>query len=433
MAKSKPFPFLAKLFVGVPGTNRCTYRHQPKWKPHAFNISILIIIGLSSVSAFSKTRVDGEYGLWVKTIGSEVTVHWMTSTPDSGWLSVKNGNTTLNRYKTAPGYAHKASFLRTNNDPLLLEYGTYPPTLENLFQTTLYPERPAESAPVEVSTVDSIYVVGDIHGHYDHVKQLLSNADLIDAQNNWNGTHDLVFLGDYFGRGKNVTKVLWFLYKLDHQARRSGGRVHVLLGNHELLIPLNDLRYTSGKEQLIAQYHSTTYPQMFDFHQSILGRWLRKKPPAIRIGSILFAHGGICSKLDMSLSEMADSLRQCLEHADWQQLHQCTTGARLSASQEKQYDFLFGSESVFWFRDYILEKEAESCLEKSLERFGAKRQVLGHTPLKQISALYGGRIIGVDLSPTASEMLLLSHDDPASDHRAFRILLDGNTIELPLE
>lgn len=433
MAKSKHFPFLVKLFSGSRGTVRCTPCRHPKMKPYGFNIFLLFLIGLLSFPAFSETRVDGEYGLWVKTIGSEVTVHWMTSTPDSGWLSVKNGSTTLNRYKTPSGYAHKASFLRTNNDPLLLEYGTYPPTPESLFKTILYPERPAESVPVVFSSIDSIYVVGDIHGHYDHVRQLLWNAGLIDAQNNWKGTHDLVFLGDYFGRGKNVTKVLWFLYKLDHQARESGGRVHVLLGNHELLIPLNDLRYTSGKEKLIAQYHNTTYTKMYHLHHSILGRWLREKPPAIRIGSILFAHGGICSKLEMSLSEMADSLRKCLESADWQELHRCTTGARLSASEEEQYDFLFGPQSVFWFRDYILEKGAESCLEKSLERHGATHQVLGHTPLKQISALYDGRIIGVDLSPTASEMLLLSHDGPASDYRAFRILLDGKTIEIPLE
>jgi len=92
--------------------------------------------------------------------------------------------------------------------------------------------------------IDSIAVISDVHGHYDnYLEQLLANG-IIDNDLNWKfGRGHFVFLGDAFDRGDQVTKILWHLFKLEKQAARAGGAVHLILGNHEQMVLSGDLRY----------------------------------------------------------------------------------------------------------------------------------------------------------------------------------------------
>ncbi|NIM64009.1 MAG: metallophosphoesterase, partial [Acidobacteria bacterium] len=52
-------------------------------------------------------------------------------------------------------------------------------------------------------------------------------------------------VGDLIDRGAGDRAVLDLLYKLQQQAPESGGRVHVLIGNHEVLNLVRDLRYVN--------------------------------------------------------------------------------------------------------------------------------------------------------------------------------------------
>ena len=71
--------------------------------------------------------------------------------------------------------------------------------------------------------VDSIYVVGDVHGRYDQMKTLLINSKVIDMDLNWTaGNSHIAFLGDVFDRGDDVIKVLWFIHDLEEKAALAG-------------------------------------------------------------------------------------------------------------------------------------------------------------------------------------------------------------------
>ena len=72
---------------------------------------------------------------------------------------------------------------------------------------------------------------------------------VIDADFNWSGgkTH-LVSLGDLLDRGPESRKVVELLMKLDGQAEKAGGAVHLALGNHEVMVMTGDLRYVSAAE-----------------------------------------------------------------------------------------------------------------------------------------------------------------------------------------
>ena len=92
--------------------------------------------------------------------------------------------------------------------------------------------------------VKKIAALSDIHGQHDLAVEILTNHQIIDAEENWiYGEGHLIIVGDIFDRGEKVNETLWLLYKLEGQAKEAGGKVHVLLGNHEYLVFSKDLRY----------------------------------------------------------------------------------------------------------------------------------------------------------------------------------------------
>ena len=74
------------------------------------------------------------------------------------------------------------------------------------------------------------------------IVSILREAGLIDKENTWIGeTTTLVQTGDFLDRGSRVREVMDLLMSLQEQATRKGGRVVVLLGNHEVFNLMGDL------------------------------------------------------------------------------------------------------------------------------------------------------------------------------------------------
>lgn len=75
-----------------------------------------------------------------------------------------------------------------------------------------------------------IYAVGDIHGCYDALVELLAAIARDQREHASSLRPVLVFLGDYVDRGPNTAQVLSTLVWL---IRNSAFEVHALMGNHE--------------------------------------------------------------------------------------------------------------------------------------------------------------------------------------------------------
>src|ERR1700730_17417130 len=97
--------------------------------------------------------------------------------------------------------------------------------------------------------VRRIVAIGDVHGDYQRLLELLRTAALVDAKGAWTGgaTH-LVLTGDMVDRGDHSRQVLDFLMDLEHQARQAGGQLHALIGNHEAMDIYGDLRYVTKED-----------------------------------------------------------------------------------------------------------------------------------------------------------------------------------------
>ena len=116
-----------------------------------------------------------------------------------------------------------------------------------LFSMLLTPVVVAEDGPVEGAS--RVVAISDVHGAYDAMVATLRNVDVLDDELNWVGgdTH-LVIIGDLLDRGPRSRDAMDLMMRLEGEAEEAGGRVHVLIGNHEMMNMIGDLRYVSKAE-----------------------------------------------------------------------------------------------------------------------------------------------------------------------------------------
>ena len=368
-------------------------------------------------------RVDGEYGLYVTRSADTLRVAWLTRQRGAGWAQLVSADGTAGDAMTTPGgLAHAVRFIHPSDDTVVVRYGARDDATdrhETALRLTLAPRRP----PVSHSGVDSIFVMGDIHGELDMLRTVLRNAGVIDTGGAWNaGRAHLVVVGDMVDRGNDATAVLWFLYGLEPQAEATGGRLDIVLGNHEVMVQLNDLRYVQPKERAIAEAHGVGYDRVFDPRQSILGTWLASKPAAIRVDDVLFAHGGVSADyLGYSLESLDDSLAAFGREELFYRWSDSTFATPPDTAGVNRRDALFmGERSPLWYRAYVNTNTVAAELESVLDRFDARLHVVGHTALPTITETYGGDVIAVNTVPFAAELLLLVRDGDEYERWRFR-------------
>ena len=219
---------------------------------------------------------------------------------------------------------------------------------------------PAEATSLAGSS-PTLVAIGDVHGDFDDFCSILQRAGLIDEQHHWSGGKaTLVQVGDLIDRGPKSRQVLDLMMSLEEQAAKAGGRVVSLLGNHEVMNLMGDLRYVppetyasfadseSEKRQKSAYQEYAAWrkshpqllsellnpvlpetetewiarhPQGFIEQRDAFGpkgsygKWLRQRSAVAMIGGIIFLHGGISPKvaslkLDNINSQIRNEIRQ---------------------------------------------------------------------------------------------------------------------------
>ena len=134
------------------------------------------------------------------------------------------------------------------------------------------------------ATSPPIIAVGDIHGDYDAYVSILREAGLIDAKGKWSGGRSiLVQLGDIPDRGPDTRKIIEHLMGLEKAARRKGGRVAALIGNHEAMNVTGDLRYVTPEEYaaFATRKSPKTRAAYFKKNFATLAEFYRGKDPAL--------------------------------------------------------------------------------------------------------------------------------------------------------
>jgi len=281
--------------------------------------------------------------------------------------------------------------------------------------------------PTNVDSATRILAVSDIHGDYAHLTAFLRTAGVVDSNLQWRwGDGRLVLVGDIFDRGEQVTECLWLLYRLQLEAALAGGHVHVLLGNHELMVMREDLRYVNEKyTEGIVKRTGIAYNDLFG-RDSELGRWLRSLNTVMRINDLLFVHGGIAPWLvesNLTMEQINDSARVAID----------LTKDLLAERPVPRR--LYGTDGPFWYRGYHYGIEDKypiattAEIDAVLDHFGADVCVIGHSEIDSLTTLFDGRIVAVDVPVEdlgGFEGLLWENG------QAYRVTVSGRRVPLEL-
>lgn len=289
------------------------------------------------------------------------------------------------------------------------------------FEVTL--RSPADPAPdtVAAGAKQPLFVVADTHGEYAILAGMLMKQGVVDDTLRWKfGRGRLVILGDVFDRGDHQLEILWLLYELEAQARKAGGAVYFVLGNHETMAMRGDLRYLHPKYRDSAQLLGVeSYSRLFDAG-SVLGQWLRSKPAVLKLNGYLCLHGGISPALvERKLA-----------------LEAINRGVRAGLDAGEPDEFLFGESGPLWYRGYFPAESGQPAptsadIDRIRKHFGVETILVGHTRVPTITPLYQGRVIAVQVYPKLDsfgnpifEALLIR------DGVRLRALPDGRTEKL---
>lgn len=132
----------------------------------------------------------------------------------------------------------------------------------------------------------AIYAVSDVHGHLHDLRRGLRDLGLVDCDDAWvGGDAQLWVLGDLLDRGPDGLGVVRFLRGLQ---RRAPGRVHVLLGNHEVLA-LGKWLHPDGAFDLAWRRNGGLAADQHGLSVDDV-TWLRALPAVGRVGRHLLVH-----------------------------------------------------------------------------------------------------------------------------------------------
>ena len=234
-----------------------------------------------------------------------------------------------------------------------------------------------------------ILAISDVEGDFSFLEENLKTNGVIDDQYNWTfGKGSLVVVGDIFDRGKYVTECLWLLYKLENEAKKKGGQVHIILGNHEIMALQGDHRYVNRKYKKITRQLETDYKDLYGANTEI-GRWLRSKNAMEIIGRILFVHGGVSPELinkKQTVSQINNVVRKNIDDN--------------KSLKDSIDNFVMGSKGPLWYRGYIEDPINGEAMKKVLNQLDIDKVVIGHTIVKEITALYDHKVYAIDAERT---------------------------------
>ena len=288
-----------------------------------------------------------------------------------------------------------------------------------------------------------IVAIGDLHGDHDAWRAIAGAARLLDAKGRWTGGNaTLVQMGDVVDRGPDSLKIIRDLMKLQREAQRRGGRVVVLVGNHEAMMMTGDLRYVhpgeyaafvdrdskarrerayeANKAAIEAAYHMRSpdlspaaikeewingVPLGMLEHQAAwrpdgeLGKWALANPAVVKLGDSLFVHGGLSAAFaGFPIEEINRQV-----------------AAALKAQDKGPTAIINHPQGPLWYRGLISRGNGDEAtvapiptgatapltieqeIDLVLRNYGVKRIVVGHTPSTEgIIAAADGKLWRID-------------------------------------
>lgn len=218
--------------------------------------------------------------------------------------------------------------------------------------------------------VDRLVAIGDLHGDLQSTRRALRLAGAIDEKDQWKGGALVVVqTGDQIDRGDDDRAIVDLFDALRDQAKKAGGEVIAMSGNHEIMNAQADFRYvTPGGFQAFAEPPGSVSEQGRGKAFAPGGPYakrLAERPVVLVVGDNVFAHGGVLPKhVTYGIDRMNDEV-----------------AAFFRGAAPAPPKVVVSEDGPVWTRMYSAAPGREECqvLDQALHAIGAKRMVVGHT------------------------------------------------------
>jgi hypothetical protein len=256
-----------------------------------------------------------------------------------------------------------------------------------------------------------ILAISDIEGNYRRLRDFLLNSHVIDSDLNWTfGNGHLVLVGDFVDRGYFVTQVLWFIYRLEQEAEKQGGRVHYIVGNHELKTMQGDYMVAAPKYYHVGTILEKQQHELYN-SESVIGNWLASKNALELINGKLFVHGGIhpdVANSKLSLEELNQMIRANYSKPFYPKV-----------INDLEQLIVSSKTGPCWYRGYFRDDLTQEEVDKGLAAFNARTIVVGHTIQRKVNRRYNGKVIGIDVQHPQDQFRYLPN------RRSEALLIEG--------
>jgi len=257
---------------------------------------------------------------------------------------------------------------------------------------------------------EKLIAISDIEGNYNALYSFLLNNRVINKNHDWVfGDGHLVLNGDFFDRGTQVNQVLWLIYGLEEKAKRQGGKVHFINGNHETMnlygnASYNDMRYIEVGKQISQKNDWNVAVKYLYSEASELGKWLRTKNVIEKIGNYIFVHGGLNKKhidANLSMSEMNKIAKKHYgkipKRSSLNKSEELVLGSFNSPYWDRSLSMDLKYKVMFFLNGGPTHKTTESELDEILNYYKAEKIVIGHSVVDNVIADYNGKAIKIDV------------------------------------
>lgn len=244
-----------------------------------------------------------------------------------------------------------------------------------------------EDQPTYIGPRSRIIVFGDVHGDISRVTHVLYKMQIITPEFKWIAQPAdtiIIQMGDQIdSRQRTVDngaweslpdiEVLYFFDRLDRLARAHGGRALSLIGNHEFMNTLGVFDYVSAYSLNRVPYRY----EKFAPGGSIASEILAKRNVVLKIGDILFVHGGFLKSHVLlcggDLAKINETARKFFRNEP------------LNAREKLWMSALLNDEEgLIWTRQYLLKTPEELELREVLGAVDCKKVIVGHNTVSSM-------------------------------------------------
>ena len=246
-----------------------------------------------------------------------------------------------------------------------------------------------------------VVAIGDIHADINALRTAFRAAGATNARDEWiGGTLTIVQMGDLIGRSDDERQVLDFVFDMQRRATMAGGRVYVLIGNHEVFGGRVDNQAVgrnpfSAYEDMVGLRRDDPRLQVLPAMARARGaalmaggpyaRRIAAFPVVLKLGQTVFVHGGVVPRW---ARYGVDRINR--EVSDW------------LLGKTPEPDSALGvddGDRVMWTRQFSADVDAADCaaLEESLRILGARRMIVAHTVHAEITSRCDGQVWAVDV------------------------------------